>query len=114
MPLSKLPDFLKFGQILVKRFLNVSTGLVGYSPFEMNSNGRAIEIRNTGFGELDNFKVAGLLEVVFLNEVYFNTKFRKHKSGMAKKTVARHFYFLVRNFICACHLESKLCFVVVL
>ena len=30
---SKLPDFLKLGQILVKRFLNISTGLVDYSPF---------------------------------------------------------------------------------
>ena len=37
VPLSKLPDFLKFGQILVKRFLNISTGLVGYyTPFNLS------------------------------------------------------------------------------
>ena len=34
VPFSKLLDFLKIGQILLKRFPNISTGLVGYSPFK--------------------------------------------------------------------------------
>ena len=35
LPFPKMIDFLKFGHFWVIRLLNITTGLVGYSPFNM-------------------------------------------------------------------------------
>ena len=36
LPFPKMIDFLKFGHFWVIRLLNITTGLVGYSPFEFS------------------------------------------------------------------------------
>ena len=35
LPFPKMIDFLKFGHFWVIRLLNITTGLVGYSPFKL-------------------------------------------------------------------------------